>query len=356
MISNIQWLRWWAAALVAIYHLRALAPASTAQWLAPLDAIGFGGVDVFFVISGYIMWRTTQDIGAGGAAAWQFVRRRFTRIYSGYWPFAIIALIAVFSLDVPRANDIRIFDSFTLWPHGLHERVIEVSWTLTYELYFYCMFALLLLAGVGLRRRLVIGLIAVLLALNLVGHYAFGLYVGDNLYKLPRLLNMVISPYVLEFLAGCAFAMTRVPARPLIAGGVALALGVAGLVFAGQVNLAAFDGKIAQGFFVVERVAVFGFASLLLLAGGVWLERAGVAPWPRAALLLGGASYALYLAHYVVLQLVVWSAYARWQALVESGVAWFWLLLLAVAAYSVAHYRFVERPLYRAGRRLVGVR
>ena len=95
MLLNIQFLRFVAAMLVVLYHTAAQVPdsPSAAHGLFALgQAIGFAGVDIFFVISGFIMAFTTFDQGGRRASA-GFARRRLTRIFSGHWPFFVLTLI-----------------------------------------------------------------------------------------------------------------------------------------------------------------------------------------------------------------------------------------------------------------------
>ena len=98
MLINIQFLRFVAAMLVVFFHCAAHLQASRQ---APGLLFGFGqsagfaGVDIFFVISGFIMAWTTADDRAADAVA--FAKRRVARIYSGYWPFFLLAL-GLFSL------------------------------------------------------------------------------------------------------------------------------------------------------------------------------------------------------------------------------------------------------------------
>ena len=87
MLINIQFLRLAAAMLVVFYHTSAHVRSTGAEqglFFAVNDAVGFAGVDIFFVISGFIMAHTSFG-DSGGVAGWAFLRRRIARIYSGYW-------------------------------------------------------------------------------------------------------------------------------------------------------------------------------------------------------------------------------------------------------------------------------
>ena len=82
MLINIQFLRFAAALAVVVYHAGKHVAATGADpgWLFRAgEAVGFAGVDVFFVISGFIMFHTTRE-SAGAAAAAEFLKRRVARI------------------------------------------------------------------------------------------------------------------------------------------------------------------------------------------------------------------------------------------------------------------------------------
>jgi peptidoglycan/LPS O-acetylase OafA/YrhL len=94
MLINVQFLRFAAAMLVVVYHVSAHirdAGIDPGPFFQLSEAVGFAGVDIFFVISGFIMAYTTHA-AAGAVDAWAFARRRMARIYSGYWPFFLLAL------------------------------------------------------------------------------------------------------------------------------------------------------------------------------------------------------------------------------------------------------------------------
>ena len=162
MLINIQFLRFVAAMLVVVYHTSAhvrAAGVDQGAFFSLSESIGFAGVDVFFVISGFIMAYTTHS-AAGFDDGWSFFRRRVARIYSGYWPFFIIAW-ALFSWIRPEhVESASMWRSAILWP--ANELLIAVSWTLIFEMFFYVLFTLLVFSA--LRQR------EILLRLLLVNH------------------------------------------------------------------------------------------------------------------------------------------------------------------------------------------
>jgi peptidoglycan/LPS O-acetylase OafA/YrhL len=132
LLVNIQCLRLVAAALVLLYHTEAWIRLDSG-FAAPLfafgQAAGFAGVDVFFVISGFIMAHTTLA-AQGGVAAGEFARRRAARIYSGYWPFFALTLVVFAWARPEHFAESDLWKSFWLWPQPLNRNLLELSWTL----------------------------------------------------------------------------------------------------------------------------------------------------------------------------------------------------------------------------------
>jgi exopolysaccharide production protein ExoZ len=131
-----------------------------------------------------------------------------------------------------------------------------------------------------------------------------------------------------------------------------------GFALGGAVNVFQFEGRIEQGYYMVPRVLAFGIPSVLILWGLVGLERAGYTAPRRFSLYTGGASYAIYLCHTIFLvatmKLGLNRALAGWPDLSVQGV--FLLYAVLIVAFSVAWYRFAERPLHRAFKPALRVR
>ncbi len=354
MLINIQLLRFVAALLVVLHHSSDHLHAS-GHALGPLFALGrssgFGGVDIFFVISGFIMaWTTTG--AAGRADAISFIKRRGARIYSGYWPFFLLALVLFYVIDAHRLENVQLLRSALLWPTALEHLLIPVSWTLIFEMFFYLLFALLI-AGSGAHRTGVIRWLALaMLAWSLYSHVARHAYDQGQLETMNVYENYWAFPFLLEFLAGAILA-ERLRSRST---GSAWPLLVAGIVLwlvGGWLNDAQFGGKLTQGYFVIWRVLVFGGPAVLLVAGLVRLELSGRTFWPRFSVLAGGASYAIYLSHTLILTITQTLGLNSWVTHLPAWAAQvvFVLVVVLIVAYSIAHYRWLEQPLHQRFRR-----
>ena len=339
VLGNVQALRAIAALMVVVVH--AYAVESTylpgRPWTTPFHVLGTYGVDLFFVISGTVMLVSTATWFGERSAPRRFLARRATRIYPPY--VVVTALVLVAYLLVPSATGEHrsarpdVLLSFLALPQR-GEPLLVVGWTLTYELVFYCVFAVALRFQ---RRYLPLATGIWLLAVVLIG--ALGppanpwVRVLGSWFNVEFVFGMVIGTAVLR---GALHAP-----RALFALAVALVVAVCvATAYSGREFLA-----IAWW-----RPWAVGVPMALLVYASLGLEKRGIlAPrWLRAQ---GDASYALYLWHVLVIgglglalnRAHVHGATAR-IIIVFGGYA------LAIAVSFLA-YRYVERPMLRLARR-----
>lgn len=359
MLVNIQFLRFVAAMLVVVYHTAAFLPSGSPEvhglfWIG--EAVGFAGVDIFFVISGFIMAYTTGR-ESGGVASFDFTRRRVARIYSGYWPFFFLALAVFWVANPQHVAQSHLFESFLLWPQHLNHILLAITWTLSYELYFYLLFALLILV-VPPRRRLglCVAVASIMLLASLYRHFVMASFTGSNLYLKPFAVSFLASPYLLEFFAGAVLAYWLAE-RQSGPGASYLLAGCLLFLSGGVINQVVFQGNIEQGYYVVPRVLLFGSASVLIVAGLVRLETRGFVAPRQFSIRTGGASYAIYLSHIPILaaiQTLGLSAALVGRPFGQVAAVYF-LVMGLILGLSVAHYLWLERPLHRKFKRWLGV-
>ncbi len=293
---SIHYLRAVAALMVVLYHvfsygLLGIERVESVLWLK-------NGVGIFFVISGFVMVVSTEGKQASPRA---FLIRRLRRIVPLYWAMTASAMLILGNYDWAL-----LLRSLLFLPTPAGESMgplLPVGWTLNYEMVFYLLFALTL----PLPRRIAIWSTIGVLAALLLAH------------DIPLLQQLYGVPVWGDFAAGMLIAHLRIRA-PLwcLAGGfVLLALGpTLSLPWITSVTL----------------------PSALIVAGARSLD-GRLRPW-RLPVLLGEASYAIYLAHlFVLLPLIGMSALHDNPPL---------LLILAVGgsvAVGVAVHQVVEKPL-----------
>ncbi|MDI4666070.1 acyltransferase [Xanthobacter autotrophicus] len=285
MLESLQYLRAVASLMVVVFHLGA--PLSRLGLAAPWPQSGAAGVDIFFVLSGFLMLVTTH--GRDGYTV-SFYVKRLVRIVPLYWIVTTASLALLLAapqlVKSGRADAWHILASYLFLPAhhpvlGTLEPLVVPGWTLNYEMFFYLVWGVaLLLPG---RARLPA------IALFLTGLALLGRAVpGENAF-----LAFYTAPIMLEFVFGLALGLWYLEGPPLARGW-------------GYVFLAAgFVSLLAQGDVAPEtRVIQWGIPAAMVVAGALVLERARPVRRIGALALLGDASYALYLVHGMVLSAV----------------------------------------------------
>jgi len=356
MLINIQFLRFVAAMLVVAYHSSIhLKTTGVEQGLffSTSEAVGFAGVDIFFVISGFIMAYTTTN-ATGLEQGIDFFKRRLARIYSGYWPFYLVALVLFAWIGGSYLAEASLWRSLILWPapHPL----ITVSWTLIYEMYFYILFALLIGFTGPLRKPLLKIMLWGIVAWAIYSQFVRHAYDHGQLETLSLAEAFMFSPYLMEFLAGSLLA-GWLSNKPMGHSWSWLLPGIALFLAGGWVNNTYFGGEIEQGYYIFWRVLVFGTASLMIVTGLVRLEHSDKTAALRFSLAAGGASYAIYLSH------ILWLTATQHLGLNDflgQFTAWiaqttFLFYGVFILYYSIMHYRIIERPLHRLFKKWLGI-
>lgn len=339
VLGNLQALRAVAALMVALYHARVLSPFGEAVQFE----FGNAGVDIFFFISGFIIPYTTA--GSGGAVAWRFAVKRAIRLLPLYWPLTL-AVFVMMQLAPSLAGKGGVPDvtmlarSLLFIPHfngaGEIYPVVFVGWTLNMEVFFYGLFAAGLLIPDQTRRIAV--LFVVLVALELWGW-------------LIRPAGAVAMAYtdqlIIEFGIGLwlSLAFAALPARQL-GGQAATALILAIVVAAGL--LIAGDYAWVQ----IPRLLKWGAPALVIVSAALILERGGVSMRGRAVMLLGEASYAIYLVHPFVIKAASIALARMTGASLALQVLAMPLTCLVIILVSIGAHLWCEAPVMRQLRRL----
>lgn len=312
-IHSIQYLRGLAACAVVCFHV-------SEQFGGPFD-VGAAGVDVFFVISGFIMWVTTAGRPTN---PWRFMGRRITRIVPLYWIVTLLTAMGI--LMKPQffydhlfsvANFVgSLFFLPVLQEDALHPILVQ-GWTLCYEMMFYLVFTLVLFLGERWRFGVLVGALAAIVALHFVLPAGYARAFTD--------------PVVIEFAAGVVVGRLWLQGARLPLG-AGLAMSGAGILLltAGQL----FDADL-------PRALLWGLPAALIVAGAVFAERAR--PFKPDALptFLGDASYSIYLWHIVVGVLATGVVLRIGIPAALQPVT----IIVATLALSAMLYLIVEKPL-----------
>ncbi len=295
------------------------------------------GVDVFFVISGFVMLHASEGLfGTGSVGIQRFLARRIARIVPLYWAmttlFLIVTAVSPASVTAPIGDFTGIVTSYAFIPRtrpdGLVQPPYGLGWTLNYEMFFYLSFA----ACLWMRRSnailcLTFGLCALVAAGVLIGFASVALHFWSE-------------PIVLEFLFGVWIRA----ALPRVAG-------ASGWIRAGlvAVAIAIFHADFASS--GTPRVIGYGLPAALLVLASVTGPRARVSAWTTIAVRIGDASYAIYLVHPFVMRAGSLAAHRLGLQSTEAVLAYIVLCLIATCLAALAVNTYTERPATRQLRR-----
>jgi exopolysaccharide production protein ExoZ len=273
--ASIQYLRAFAALLVVFHHVRR----PHAGLYDPLRhfQVGQAGVDLFFVISGFIMYSAARD-----ERPQQFLKRRIVRVVPMYW-LATVLFAAARTLEhsgaLTSALGYEVLQSLLFIPHYSTEFPTHVwpylvpGWTLNLEMFFYAVFAL----GLVVRRPLLV-VVATMVPLVILG----------GVFRSPEAIWATYTkPLLIEFVGGVLIArLTRgdVSAR----WAILLPIGVMGVAASALVD--------------VHRLFAWGVPGMMMVLGAVVLERHGKLPQVPWLGRLGDASYSIYLFQFFAIE------------------------------------------------------
>lgn len=361
-LNSVQALRGIAALAVMLCHLIAIeaGQAGRADKLTDFWVAGAHGVDLFFVISGFVMVWVASDLQRGRRSAADFLYARATRIYPLWWLFAgamatMLFLVRGVPWDATRLDPkeldgtVHLIKSFALLPQPEHP-VLGVGWTLVHEMYFYVGFAALILL-VPIKHRVSALLVwgAVVLIASMAG--ASTSY-GRNFTEL------VFNAMTLQFIAGAlvAYAIKAGWRRYALTSAIVGALGLVAVFLSWDKALLAalpigFDwAQLDPAGPPWHRVFFYGGPAAVLLYGLVALELEGKLTnrIPNSLVALGDWSYSLYLCHVLTISAAGRVTYF----LFGSDSAWATMLwLISASLFSIltaaVTYQFFERPLIR---------
>jgi exopolysaccharide production protein ExoZ len=342
-LNSIQMLRAIAALMVVYTHSISEIQNFASGWqqhTAAHTALGTFGVDLFFVISGFIIYHSAGRL-RGGIPSLTFLWHRFRRINPLYYLAVILTVITwTHSLLQHRRPPITrlqaLYWTIILPVPGDPGRAVFQAWTLSYEWYFYLLFFLLILFRSQRKLLILFPLTAILIL------------AGWLLRSHTGLLTFYTDPILFEFLLGVAIgAATRrwnpgkTAALCLLTPGILLALL---LLITGYGNF--LDPAAPQTASLrYVHAALWGGTAALIITGCIFWEKKDATLFRRAPLLLllGDASYSIYLFHMLLLALIS-AFYLRVGFFLNPDLA-IPISAVIVTTFSLLIYKWVELPL-----------
>jgi exopolysaccharide production protein ExoZ len=325
-LASIQHLRAFAALSVVLFH--------TFQWCDVDFDIGAAGVDVFFIISGFLMWSITRDPGVTPAG---FLKSRVTRVAPLYWvaTLALTALALAFPVLIVqlKPRPLHILLSLLFVPHldpvGDPFPFLPPGWTLNYEAILYLIFTASLFAPKRRQLALVLGGLGLVTLTGLV---------------VPPLFPMFANPLMLEFAAGVVLSRLarRLDEHGAGAGWSLIALALVCLAMLRVLHIHSDIG----------RWYLWGVPAVLIVTGALIVEARRA--WPASAALrrVGDASYAIYLCHWPIVAVAAKLA----DRLIPGRPPLIFVPATVLAALIVGLlvHRTIEAPLIRLARGVRG--
>lgn len=268
--------------LIVFHHVQEQSPQFKAIW--PTEA-GQSGVDLFFVISGFVMVYVTRD---RERTPTQFLAMRAIRIIPIYWFYTLCATLLMLGLpQLFRSNELsmrHVILSLLFIPHYTEAAgtspIVKQGWTLNYEVFFYVLFAIAM--AISVRRRVLLAA-AVLSLLVAAG---FSLQAAEISLGTA---DFYLKSIILEFAFGMLIAQIY------LAGGlrrITPAVGF-GLVLIGFISLFLLDPLYSAG----TRAAVYGVPAAVIVIGALAIENREKSLSIPILQFAGDASYSIYLVH-----------------------------------------------------------
>ena len=290
-ILSIHYLRGIAALLVALYHLAEsketpLALVSVSKWMA-------SGVDVFFVISGFVIYLNYLNKNLSPLS---FLIRRFIRVIPLYWIFLI-------------------------WP------ILIPGWTLNYEIFFYLLFSFFLFKT---KKHILISM-AVIFSILLIT----GFLIKTN----NAILLTYTNPLLLEFLSGMFLANLYFRSKFFESKSLLISIS---FILIGITGFMLFKDLTVRGI-------SWGVPATLVVIGCLMIEKNNKFKYYKIPYLLGSSSYSIYLSHLFTLGLVKY-IFIKLKLGYNTPLSFLFLTLfslISIAFVGIIVHIIVEKPIIK---------
>ncbi|WP_431222589.1 acyltransferase family protein [Serratia sp. L9] len=287
-----------AASVVLIVHSSALL--SFNHEISKLVILTNIGVDIFFIISGFIItYAHWNDFGRGAQGVKGFIRKRFVRIYPMYLLFTLITALALFMMPQLffslKSSFELLFSSLLFLPskmaNGDVTLLLAVAWTLSYEVAFYAIFSIAML----FNRRMAL----VVTSVALIAWSSLSLIQQDNYIS-----NYFFTTLPIEFLVGMIICIifktsSSIPSIAPLTSGVLVVIAIITLYY--LFFIAGFDTSELRS---NTRFIYFGIPALIIFISFFNTPYSKKSTIRKVVEVIGSASYVTYLSHFLIIGVI----------------------------------------------------
>jgi len=340
IVVSIQYLRGLAAMLVVYHHSVRKVLEMNPDSMIPYSGFGNAGVDIFFVISGFIMWVTTISKTQTPTYFWY---RRIIRVVPLYWFFILVIVIPkLFVPDIFQTTQLdpsHIVKSLLFIPHYhpfVSDQIWPIlipGWTLNYEMFFYLLFGASLF--ITPRWRLA----------ALTSAFLCLVVLGQRLASENPLFITYTDKLLLEFFAGIVIGVFYMR-------GIALKAGMSYALMATAIFLLiGFETALLPG---GTRIISWGIPAALMVVATLSLDRAGKIPSISSLKLIGDASYSIYLSHILSIEVIefLWETTGWPTGTLVTQLIFVMVCIGSSTLVGIAAFYLVEQPMLKSLRPL----
>lgn len=324
----IQALKAIVALLILVGHMAVIARTELEYNLLPQGLVRTGGVDFFFVLSGFLIYYLySKNVNNGKEKIFLF--KRGIRIYPLIWLFTLISLPIYFFVESfgggHETELSTIIKSLLLYPQS--QPVLGATWSLSHVILFYALFALYLRSPYIMRITALVWTAATLT-----------LWIWPMSESLPYEIHFLFSPFNLEFLLGAATAHLALHnsikyERLIISSGICL------FVFTWLNNI--------NGIIPIETTVMYSLASALIILGAAAIDRKFSMKINKWVDKLGDSSYAIIITNlpFIILITKIFSILNIYNTI--GYIAGMLLTMILTTVGGLLVHLIIEQPMHK---------
>ncbi|MFD1296302.1 acyltransferase family protein [Lysobacter gummosus] len=340
-LDFVQALRGAAALAVVLYHgSRFISPYGEGLGYKLFGSGGSMGVDLFFVISGFIMAYTTTDSDGSSRYVAKFAIKRWARIWPTYVLLSLVYVVVTWGWGWIPENLGAAFVSLTFiplisnTPVAIQYPSLSVGWSLNYEMYFYLFFGVSMLFGRWRWLAFFSWIAFSLLVIPMLVGAPPTLSTRHLYPDLPGVLQMAANPIVWLFAGGVVIChIYRSPFKLQAFWAAAVVL----------LGCTAWGFQFASGFRAEHGLSFGGFSAILLVLALTTASKTIELKAPNFLVALGNISFSLYLLHPLVQEQTEAAFHRLGQHYFAKGFPMLFLTTAISVVLALVSHNYLER-------------